>query len=552
MEKYSSITDKNIQTIQNTEAYPNYPTKRLVMNKINYDENDRPIIPGGEWTINNTPLPTAEEIRNFQINNIQTDSFGRPLHPLHESMLNDSSIGAITGKGKYYNWGPNHTADSIIIASDIEPKILLIQRNDTGLWALPGGFIDSDENAVTAAARELYEETNLDIKDKSPTLIYQGIVNDPRTTINSWPETTAYLWNIDIPAVICAGDDVEKSAWFTKDNIPDNLFGSHKELIKLAFDHQHESELVSMLNSLSESNDITETAGGHMAYEHLIIKNDEKNIFLKIINADKLHDQSDTINLQKYIQKEKMYYDYLLAKRFLAIPSNIHLINNKTLEMDSLTTDDGWHWRIPGDISISKQYISDILDTLSNLNEIAVPDFIDKQLNITPTFQTLWDEGWATIDDQKINEIKNKIESFSSSFRAESTNDLINLCNNLNNLQNAAYKSEISEDLVLSHNDARQSNITWHKYHGVKVVDWAWAGLAPKNADSTMFLIDLAKSDYEIDFYIDDYFNKDHALILIGFWLNHSTQNNPNDSETIRFQQIISALAAYKLISRQN
>ena len=51
--------------------------------------------------------------------------------------------------------GPNLTADAIVI----DPKhgqILLIQRRDTGQWALPGGFIDPDDtDSAQAAIREV-------------------------------------------------------------------------------------------------------------------------------------------------------------------------------------------------------------------------------------------------------------------------------------------------------------------------------------------------------------------------------------------------------------
>ena len=44
-----------------------------------------------------------------------------------------------------------------------ELKMLLIKRNDhpyIDTWALPGGFVDIDEDITDAAYRELKEETN--------------------------------------------------------------------------------------------------------------------------------------------------------------------------------------------------------------------------------------------------------------------------------------------------------------------------------------------------------------------------------------------------------
>ena len=60
---------------------------------------------------------------------------------------------------------PAVTVDIILFsfhANDL--KVLLIQRRHEpfqGAWALPGGFVEMDEDLHTAAFRELAEETNV-------------------------------------------------------------------------------------------------------------------------------------------------------------------------------------------------------------------------------------------------------------------------------------------------------------------------------------------------------------------------------------------------------
>ena len=60
---------------------------------------------------------------------------------------------------------PAVTVDmAILVARGTGHEVLLIQRRDDpfqGLWALPGGFLDMDEELEEAAARELEEETGL-------------------------------------------------------------------------------------------------------------------------------------------------------------------------------------------------------------------------------------------------------------------------------------------------------------------------------------------------------------------------------------------------------
>jgi len=47
---------------------------------------------------------------------------------------------------------------------------------------------------------------------------------------------------------------------------------------------------------------------------------------------------------------------------------------------------------------------------------------------------------------------------------------------------------------------------------------------------------------------MERYFDYDHAITLIGFWLAHSIWQPRDGDETVRIQQIASAAAAYELV----
>ena len=104
------------------------------------------------------------------------------------------------------------TVDMAIFTIDNgELSLLLVRRGGPpyrGHWALPGGFVRSDEDLDTAAARELHEDTNLRPEAHLEQLRTYGAPNrDPRMRIVS----VAYLALVaDLPAPV-GGDDADEA-----------------------------------------------------------------------------------------------------------------------------------------------------------------------------------------------------------------------------------------------------------------------------------------------------------------------------------------------------
>ena len=188
--------------------------------------------------------PTKDEKDRFAELGIHIDSYGRPENPDKARVI--GTYGLRLGKGDFWHWGPNYTVDPIVIGQENGvPKVLTIERSDTGKRALPGGFVDSDEDAIAAAIREATEETTIDVSRDPHEIIYTGHVRDPRETLHAWPETTAILFRHEGCPSVTACDDAKpgSAAWLSELDIPEIAFhGSHLMLIEKGFRRWHERQ----------------------------------------------------------------------------------------------------------------------------------------------------------------------------------------------------------------------------------------------------------------------------------------------------------------------
>ena len=162
---------------------------------------------------------------------------------------------------KYFR--PSVAVD-LLIFSFFEQKLhlLLIQRKNLpfqGYWALPGGFVEKDEDLWETAQRELWEETGL----KNLRLIELGAfghpLRDPRTRVIS----IAYLSIVRKERVKPrAGDDAKEVGWFPLRKLPELAF-DHELIIKSALARLKELAILSpiLADFLPEKFSAEELAG---------------------------------------------------------------------------------------------------------------------------------------------------------------------------------------------------------------------------------------------------------------------------------------------------
>lgn len=139
---------------------------------------------------------------------------------------------------------PALTADVVFI--DVEAsalRVLLIERRAPpfeGRWALPGGFVDADEDLPEAARRELREETGIRGSRLVQLGAYGKVDRDPRGRTVSVVFLGLYRGRM---GGAIAGDDASAVCWFHMRKPP-----------RLAFDHRTIlRDALARLNEMAES-----------------------------------------------------------------------------------------------------------------------------------------------------------------------------------------------------------------------------------------------------------------------------------------------------------
>eukprot|EP00300_Choanocystis_sp_HF-7_P012105 c17749_g1_i2.p1 GENE.c17749_g1_i2~~c17749_g1_i2.p1 ORF type:complete len:744 (+),score=131.52 c17749_g1_i2:64-2232(+) len=180
----------------------------------------------------------------------------------HDKPRNPFGRTGLRGRGLLARWGPNKAVNVIVTRHHPTLGVLQmvsIQRRDTGEWALPGGFLEPNEDS-RSAQRRLFEtealgnpgpslgpelSTLLTNLFSSPTLVYDGYVDDPRNTDNAWVETVASHFHCTPTLALilepAPGATVRNACWMPLNQTPEELsqlYASHAQIVQLLLDNR--------------------------------------------------------------------------------------------------------------------------------------------------------------------------------------------------------------------------------------------------------------------------------------------------------------------------
>lgn len=128
----------------------------------------------------------------------------------------------------FVHW-QNPGVGAAAVVRDARGGVLLVRRAEgasrAGLWSIPAGFVDHDEEVRSAAARELAEETGL-VAEIGEVLQVASNFHDPaKPTVGIWFAARV------VGGRLRPGDDAPEAAFFSLDALPELAFPTDEVLL---------------------------------------------------------------------------------------------------------------------------------------------------------------------------------------------------------------------------------------------------------------------------------------------------------------------------------
>lgn len=126
--------------------------------------------------------------------------------------------------GRVHYENPIVGVAAIILNS--EGQILMVKRSANitypGLWCIPCGYLEYDEDVRVGLAREIEEETNLVVQPLEVFAVHSNFHNPQQHTVGIW-----FLTKV-VSGTPLAGDDASEIGWFDINEPPALAFPTDK------------------------------------------------------------------------------------------------------------------------------------------------------------------------------------------------------------------------------------------------------------------------------------------------------------------------------------
>ncbi len=109
-----------------------------------------------------------------------------------------------------------------------EGRVLLVRRVNEpfrGLWTLPAGFVDADENPASAAGRECLEETGLSVRVTRVLEVVAGREHERGADF-----VIVYAAEVE-SGILLAADDADEVGWFLRSDLPPLAFKATRSIL---------------------------------------------------------------------------------------------------------------------------------------------------------------------------------------------------------------------------------------------------------------------------------------------------------------------------------